>query len=1094
MYLVLFYVCNHPEGERISSNRELYCTNSIACLGSSNSATAIVPRDIVEKRCPIHMTRKRKPPAKLKATNQPLNPRTVEGKRVRDVRRSRNVKRASTAAVDAHRSGTNGTKAAVQKHGHMTRKRKAPLQEAPAWSTVIPDSQPSDLDEENIVQNAGSQMASANRQENSSQRPLKRKPSAKPKKKETAPVLGCRGNREQVGSDSASGSKDIHPSSEGNTAASIQEAYLCTLNSENRSIIEKGLNDLDYLSDFIRRTCSGKIDNFKDRLIACSRKMRQSAAVQRLVDVNTVISASDASDEIFASADEAIKIPLMEHYKLQKGYLQNQEYVDSKGIPEVVKITKEICLDDELQEFSMALIALLASEYENGVEGLYDALERAIEQKVGSEQKTLEDIRQSFTQCMEDFLQPHIGPGWRIRHFEENEVIPSKYEHIFPESIHLYEFVKEGLKMSTERLLGVLVFPEAIKFSRQLNATGTYASHVLLPRQYTTDGGVQWRYTLHQDFFFGSVPIGDDSHVFVSTEGRCINSQGDSLGIPVTGQLRPKFFIAAKSKKKKVRKLFKIHQVVGMAKYGWTPSQFLKKCGPGMSTDHLTIQASYNQPSLLRIADAKQQANNKRPRSRETFRGQSLEVCYTQFKHLSNERKAIAQRCKDSFGETGLPMVRLEKDGDNWKLDDPNLSEKWVDVVRCTNVLFFEEEQCIWRKYGDGWYFLADVMDIIQRNRYRGMRIAGESIYISCAIAFTKLCAAVLGKRELSKKFLHKFQLEDIARRTDEDGVQIKTVWRRDDGAIEKLNVDHINGQTGLNRSDNLRVVTNGENTALSRGKRRRAIISNNGKEETVTGESTRELGGKIVNTMREMEFPKEQIPSPETVRRVWITKRRIPKRLQDKIVIQDVDDQKDNADEDRFFPTNVIWFLGTFEDKGTGEIHEQAYWGNERMLVGIKKTLGLSELDDSSRFVDVAHMYDKKKRREVIRKEFSHIGEGSRYVLRDLYSSRTWTRGVNSKVREEKRQALRERRRLHQNDVDFSETPQQTEAERNAEYDLNDGNGPRKFGLGKWLIYEIEQYKHGKRTNEEMEELMDDMGLSAEGRTEFKRRCGWTE
>jgi hypothetical protein len=58
---------------------------------------------------------KRKPPAKIKVTKQPLKARTVQSKRVRNVRRSRNGKRASTAAVDAHRSGTNGPNAAVQR-------------------------------------------------------------------------------------------------------------------------------------------------------------------------------------------------------------------------------------------------------------------------------------------------------------------------------------------------------------------------------------------------------------------------------------------------------------------------------------------------------------------------------------------------------------------------------------------------------------------------------------------------------------------------------------------------------------------------------------------------------------------------------------------------------------------------------------------------------------------------------------------------------------------------------------------------------------------------------------------------------------------
>ncbi|WPT12049.1 hypothetical protein PSENEW3n2_00003707 [Picochlorum sp. SENEW3] len=198
--------------------------------------------------------------------------------------------------------------------------------------------------------------------------------------------------------------------------------------------------------------------------------------------------------------------------------------------------------------------------------------------------------------------------------------------------------------------------------------------------------------------------------------------------------------------------------------------------------------------------------------------------------------------------------------------------------------------------------------------------------------------------------------------------------------------------------------------------------------------------------------------------------------------------------DEDRFFPKNVSGFLGTFEDKVTGEIHEQAYWGNERMLEGIKKTLGLSGWYDSSWLVDVAHSWDKKYRRKVIRKEFSHMGEGSKYVLVDLYSSRTWTRRVKPDDYEEKLQAAGVRRKLYQNAVDFSEIPPENEAERNAEYDLNDGKGPRRFNLGEWNAHEIEEYKNGKRTNEEMEEIMAGMSLSEEARTEYKRLCDWRE
>ena len=62
--------------------------------------------------------------------------------------------------------------------------------------------------------------------------------------------------------------------------------------------------------------------------------------------------------------------------------------------------------------------------------------------------------------------------------------------------------------------------------------------------------------------------------------------------------------------------------------------------------------------------------------------------------------------------------------------------------------------------------------------------------------------------------------------------------------------------------------------------------------------------------------------------------------------------------------------------------------------------------------------------------------------------------------------------------------------AERNAEYDLEDGKGPRKFNLGMFVDHEIMKYRRQRRTKEEMEELVKSMHLDIDATAKFWNRC----
>eukprot|EP00890_Picochlorum_soloecismus_P005781 jgi/Picsp_1/6203/NSC_03557-R1_anti-sigma regulatory serine threonine protein kinase len=93
--------------------------------------------------------------------------------------------------------------------------------------------------------------------------------------------------------------------------------------------------------------------------------------------------------------------------------------------------------------------------------------------------------------------------------------------------------------------------------------------------------------------------------------------------------------------------------------------------------------------------------------------------------------------------------------------------------------------------------------------------------------------------------------------------------------------------------------------------------------------------------------------------------------------------------------------------------------------------------------------------------------------------------------TREEKLKALEIRWSQGHEKSSFQQIPvQHSNVEKNAGYDLEDGKGPRKFNLGKFVHHEIISYKVRERTKEQMEELVTAMHLNEDAKVKFWNRC----
>jgi Fe-S-cluster containining protein len=209
----------------------------------------------------------------------------------------------------------------------------------------------------------------------------------------------------------------------------------------------------------------------------------------------------------------------------------------------------------------------------------------------------------------------------------------------------------------------------------------------------------------------------------------------------------------------------------------------------------------------------------------------------------------------------------------------------------------------------------------------------------------------------------------------------------------------------------------------------------------------------------------------------------KIPEKLQKNISIdipqEDNDtsqgtlDGGDNVNFGHFMFNGDLWYVGEFRDKVSGDIHCQAYYGKECMIVGVREKLCLTGPED---YISKGALYFANCPREDLRKEaikiFLPIAVVTRYELVDLYSYKSLRESLDwrkwRKSCEEKKMALREKR--------LTEIPKVRSKE------------------GQWIKFEIQAYKDQKRTNTQMEELMHAMTLSPKGSEEFKRRCGWRE
>ena len=519
------------------------------------------------------------------------------------------------------------------------------------------------------------------------------------------------------------------------------------------------LKDLAGLSKFVRGICTKRgmdMESFHSRRLQCARELKNNPAVRQMFDLDTVVRARQASEEIFQDtplASPSVHKDLALIHTWQETYLHRlmeknpQSSEDTSA--EIQEITKEACMDDHLQEFAVAFIALVSSSFEKGVDDLYATFIDACTQQMSDGTK---DIRECLIGCMDILLEQvalksQEETGFSTVILDEQYLdIPPEYAHIFPDAVYLLEYTSEGLRTTFERFFMALVYPDIIRFTRQIHSRGLYSSHVILPRQCQTTDGAKSRYTLYEDFIFGFVRIGDDANakeniVYVSTEGRCLTSSPWSvfLNVESNWQLNVKFWISEEHCRR-----FCQYQVASMAKYQISPELMDQLHSLGLSTDHLGMQILYGQPTMLMIADWFQQTSNKRPVDRQMFPSESThgKKIYTSFDDLTDSRKAIATACTKGHERDALQMVRLEKGYRKQALKkllstDAPADEVWVGVVVCPNTLFFEREQCIWMKDQNRWIFLEDCMVTVRRTPYRFMQIAKEPVRVHRGIGIT---------------------------------------------------------------------------------------------------------------------------------------------------------------------------------------------------------------------------------------------------------------------------------------------------------------------------------------------------------------------
>ena len=763
--------------------------------------------------------------------------------------------------------------------------------------------------------------------------------------------------------------------------------------------------DFHELSNYVKRVCSDigeDIGSFSLGLSTCSRELKHVPAMHTLFDLGGVpIPARQASTETFIDADDSITKDLRLIYDWQEGYLKERRN-NPVHHAEVLELTREKVLDDILQNPAIAMTALLCAEF-GGINRLYNAFIKAVQDCL---HKHGNDPRGALVMLVDSLLQQVDTKRWKSLVFEEKCCdIPKKYAHIFPDTVHVVRYVPEGLQISYDLLVSGLVYADQMSYTR-MEYKAMYSSHVMLLRN--------GRYTLYEDFLFGCVPIGDDGGnlLYSSLEGRCITSRpgGLFLSIHRNGRMNVRFMIDGVRERR-----FGQHQIVSMAKYQISPSELESLfLFAGISVDHLAIQRVFGQAYLLMLSDWYQQANNKRPRDRETFLGESIKAIDTAFDCLPENRQKIAIQCIKHGNP--LSMVRLEgygkaisQQGLKWtghvQPDQP--CDVWADVEVCDDTFLFEDEQCIWRKKQNKWIFLEDVMSITRMTVYRSMPVAKGRINVNCAMAYTMLYHAITHGHTLSTKFLHHFKLKDIVRHKERGCVQIRVAWRQGD-KMYQLCTDHINQNTGDNRPSNLRLVSNRQNIVLAVGNPCQATIfpySDNQNDDTsvsdgivVRGETCLELAEKVQEAMRLLKYPDNHLRYSKRTIEYWVYTQELPESLSGKILFceekvtssSNSHDDLDSVDDD-MEQQGLSWFVAVFGKKGSKDEYTCVYRGKDNLVRDVKFRLDLEEYTDTylrdCSLRGFMFDIDEERRRAFVKEHFPRNNE-CREELRDVYSS----------------------------------------------------------------------------------------------------------
>jgi hypothetical protein len=710
------------------------------------------------------------------------------------------------------------------------------------------------------------------------------------------------------------------------------------------------------------------------------------------------IQAREASGKVFQKAGiESWEDDLHFAYDWQEVYLEELRKDPKGNANEISSITREKPLDDILQDPTMALIALLAAEFDDGIHGLYEAFSSAVEIC------QFDDVSTFLKNCMDHVLSKVRDQNrWDIVAFRDQYYdIPSGYTDIFPETVYLLEYVSEGLSMSLERIALAMVYAgnAQVRYTH-MDYRLLFCSHVILPIQCETRGGATYQYALHEDFFFGRVSTGDDNgnFVYTSMEGRCIMTWGGSVFSKMNskGNLNVRFYI-----EEFVRR-FGQHQVLSMAKYQLEPSILESLYSSfGLTVDHLTKLTSFGQATLVMISDWYQQATNQRPRLRTFFQGQVLSPISHAFGDLEDDEKInIASSCKE---KVGLPMVRLEEGyakNIHHRMGDHMSPEIWAALVVDCGVLYFEDEQCIWQKGTDSWIFLKDLMKVTNRTRYRSLAIQGLQTLVSCTVAYTKLYAAFTsGKHHLSASFLHRFKLENIIRQEGDD-VKIKAAWLdQERGAVHRIVVDHVNGDTRDNRPTNLRMVDSRENIILACGKSCQATIQRFDDADeslpravTVTRNSIAELAEILPDIMERMKYPERYQSYSQNSLRQYIRNGSFPGL--EKVVFTLLANDRDMDNDDTMCESSKFWYVAIYQHHD-GSTIKCVYRGKDSFIKDVKSKLALMQpAEYLSQNVFIGNSVFNKNveyRRECLKGQMcktKNYRKDGNYDLVDLYSS----------------------------------------------------------------------------------------------------------